>query len=130
VTQAFEAHPDLAGIVGMNGYHGPLLLKLFTEQDRLGKITLVTFDDEPETLAGVEAGNIYATVAQDPYLYGYKSVERLATVARHLDLMRPLVKAKSTFSINTQALRKDDVAEYRKQVNQRLKGSPGAKKAR
>lgn len=123
LTGALEAHPDLACVVGMNGYHGPLLLELFKSQDRLGQIKLITFDDEPETLAGVEAGEIYATVAQDPFLYGYKAVERLAMVCRGSDGLRPLQKVKSTYSVNTQTIRQDNVADFRQQVKERVEAA-------
>ncbi|RIK73355.1 MAG: hypothetical protein DCC67_18005 [Planctomycetota bacterium] len=126
VTAALEANADVACIVGMNGYHGPLVRSLLKDSNRLGQIKLVMFDDEPETLAGVEAGDIYATVAQDPYLYGYRAVEWLSMVCRGREGLRPLNKSKSTFNVNVQIVRKDDVANYRDQVQQRSTQPPAS----
>jgi ribose transport system substrate-binding protein len=124
VGAALDAHPDLACLVGMNSYHGPLLVKLLEEKDRLGKLKLVTFDDDPKTLAGVEAGHIYATVVQDPYLYGYKAVEWLATVCRGHEGLRPLDRSRSTYSVNTQSVRRQNLEDLRRQINERLEASP------
>ena len=124
VVAALEAHPDLACLVGMNSYHGPLLVKLLEGNDRLGKIKLVTFDDDPKTLQGVEAGHIHATVVQDPYLYGYNAVEWLAKVCRGHEGLRPLDRSRSTFSVNTQSVRQENLADFRRQVSERSESAP------
>ena len=63
----------------MNAQHGPILLRVLRDLDKLGKIKLVTFDDDEQTLGGLESGDIYATIAQDPYKYGYEAVDMLAS---------------------------------------------------
>jgi len=35
------------------------------QTQQLGKIQIIGFDADPQTLAGIEAGNIYATILQD-----------------------------------------------------------------
>ena len=37
IEQALKKYPNLAGIVGMNGYHGPLLRKILGEAGALGR---------------------------------------------------------------------------------------------
>src|SRR5205814_7694177 len=48
----------------------------------LGKIQVVGFDTDPATLAGIEAGNVYATIMQDEFGTGFHTVRILAENAR------------------------------------------------
>ena len=48
----------------------------------LGKVKIIGFDEDLETLRAIAAGEIEGTVVQDPYNYGYKTVEVLAAEAR------------------------------------------------
>ena len=54
-------------------------------EELAGKVKIVSFDEDPATLSAIEAGEIYATVVQDPYNFGYKSVEVLAEAAKSGD---------------------------------------------
>ena len=82
VRQTITKHPDLACVVGMNAQHGPILLNVLKDLEKLDQIKLVTFDFMDETLAGIEEGHIYATIAQDPYKYGYEAVATLGQLCR------------------------------------------------
>ena len=121
LRELVSAHDDLAGIVGLNARHGPILLRVLEDMGRLGQIKLITFDAAEETLAGIEAGNIYATVAQDPYQYGYEAVRLLSSYCRR-DESRSLPPpgVYSTMTIKTNIVRQDDVAEFRRVWNERL----------
>ena len=66
VRQVFQDHPDLACIVAMNAQHGPILMRLREELDKLGEVALITFDHDEATLQGISDGHIFATIAQDP----------------------------------------------------------------
>jgi simple sugar transport system substrate-binding protein len=50
---------------------GAVLPTLKKDLADFGKVKLVTFDLEPEVIAGIEAGDILATIDQQPYLQGY-----------------------------------------------------------
>jgi len=114
-------HADLNCIVGMNAQHGPRILKVLKETEKLGEIKVVAFDELKETLAGVESGDIYATVTQDPYQYGYQSVKTLAELTRASETQRPLPGASSITSISTRTVRQNDVGQFRTHLNSRLK---------
>ena len=73
----------------MNGFHGPILMKTLRANGELGRVKLVTFDDAPETIAGVEDGSIFATVVQDPYLFGYETVWVLTEFSRGDEHLKP-----------------------------------------
>jgi ribose transport system substrate-binding protein len=125
VREQLTKNPDLAGIVGMNARHGPTLLKVLGELNKLGQIKLVTFDDAAETLDGIEAGYIFATMAQDPYQYGYQSVVSLASLCRGEETSIPIVGRGSLY-VNAEPIRQKNLKEYRARIEGRKKPA-GAK---
>ena len=115
-----EAHPDLDCVVGMNAQHGPRILRVLEGANRLGEIKVVAFDEVDETLDGVEAGNIFATVTQDPYQYGYECVRTLTELANATEDQRPMPGSRSTLSISTRVVRQGDVEDFRSHLKSRL----------
>ena len=79
---AMAKTPDLACMVGLFAYNIPNCLQAVKEANKLGKIKLVSFDEQDVTLQGITDGHIHGTVSQQPYLYGYHSVRVLAGLAR------------------------------------------------
>src|SRR5262245_38012884 len=119
IRKELEKHPDLAGFVGMNANHGAVLVKLLTELGKPDQLKLVTFDVTDGTLAGVEAGHIYATLAQDPYEFGYDAVETLATLARGDETRVPVV-GRGSFYIAAEPIKKENVSEFRQRMSKRV----------
>ena len=112
IRDTLSKHADLACFVGMNATHGPLLVKTLDEAGKLGQIKLVTFDVADETLEGIESGHIYATVAQDPYQFGYKAVSVLASLARGDETGLPIV-GKGSLSVSAEPVNQSNLAEFR-----------------
>ena len=125
VKQALAAHPDLACIVGMNAQHGAILLDVLKGEDKIGQVAVVAFDEQQETLDGIESGAIFATVAQDPYRYGYDAVRTLASFSRGDEGLRPLKGSYSTYGIAALPVTKDSLADFRRQLEERLKANAG-----
>lgn len=123
LKQVLAEHPDLAGIVGLNSYHGGQIVKALKEQELLNKVKVVAFDTEDATLQALEQGYIYATVAQDPYHYGYQAVRWLADNSRQTGSQLPLMGTRNTVHISTRALRAADVTEFREQYRELLGGA-------
>ncbi|HJZ54786.1 MAG TPA: substrate-binding domain-containing protein, partial [Gemmataceae bacterium] len=73
--------PDVC-FVGLYAYNPPAILEALRARSAVGKVKIVAFDEDLVTLKAVAAGEIEGTVVQDPYNYGYKSVEVLAAIAR------------------------------------------------
>ncbi|QJX00653.1 substrate-binding domain-containing protein [Frigoriglobus tundricola] len=76
-----ENVPDVC-LIGLYAYNPPAILSAVKSKELVGKVKIVGFDENPVTLRAVAAGEVEGTVVQDPYNYGYKSVEVLAAVAR------------------------------------------------
>jgi ribose transport system substrate-binding protein len=73
--------PDVC-MVGLYAYNPPAILEAVRSKNALGKVKIVGFDENQETLKAIADGHIEGTVVQDPYNYGYKTVEVLAAEAR------------------------------------------------
>jgi len=81
-VKALKDHPDVKCVVGLNALSAPRLLSALEQTKMLGKVKVVGFDPDPQTLAGIEAGNVYATVVQDQFGCGFHTVRILAENAR------------------------------------------------
>jgi ribose transport system substrate-binding protein len=82
VTKAKTKYADLAGVVGLSGYHGPALLTALRTNGLAGKVKIVCFDDNSDTLNGIVAGDIYGTIAQKPFQVGKQTVVHMHSYLR------------------------------------------------
>ncbi len=69
-------------MVGLWAYNAPGILEAARGKGLVDKIKIVAFDEMSQTLAAIEKGEIYGTIVQDPYNFGFKCVELLAEVAK------------------------------------------------
>ena len=116
VVDTLVRHPDIAAMVGLWAYNGPAILNAVMEAKRLDKVKIVAFDEEDETLAGVRAGATHASVVQQPYEMGRQSVATLAAALRGDTSAIPATKQ---IIIPVQAIRRDNVDDFVRQLNQR-----------
>jgi ribose transport system substrate-binding protein len=72
-------------MVGLWAYNAPAILEAARSKSAVGRIKIVSFDEYEATLNAIDKGEIYATVVQDPYNFGYKAVELLAGIAKSGD---------------------------------------------
>ncbi len=103
------SHPEVAGMVGLWAYNVPAMLSALKDADKLGKVKVVSFDEEEETLAGITAGTVQGTVVQQPYEFGYQSMKLLA---RQLGGDASFIPADKHIYIPTQSIRAADVAAF------------------
>ena len=71
-------YSDVAALVGLWSYNGPAILNAVTDAGKVGQVKIICFDEEDETLAGIKSGAIQATVVQQPYEFGYQSVQMMS----------------------------------------------------
>jgi len=81
VEDAISTYPDIAAFVGLWSYNGPAILNGVASAKKLGKIKIIAFDEEEETLQAVKDGHIFGTVVQRPFEFGYQSVKLLTQLA-------------------------------------------------
>jgi ribose transport system substrate-binding protein len=107
-------NPDIAGMVGLWSYNGPAILAAVREANKLDKVKIIAFDEEDETLTGIKDGAIYATVVQQPFEFGYRSMELMSKV---LDGDKSGIPASKQIFVPTIAVKKADVEEFIKKIN-------------
>jgi ribose transport system substrate-binding protein len=78
VADTLVKHADIACLVGLWSYNGPAILGAVREANKVGQVKIVCFDEEDDTLAGVKSGDIFGTVVQQPFEFGYQSMMLLA----------------------------------------------------
>jgi ribose transport system substrate-binding protein len=120
--QAMKKYPDIAGMVGLWSYNGPAILQALRPEGALGKIKIVCFDDDKDTLRGIKEGAIFGTVAQQPFEYGYQTVLAAGRILRG---DRSVVPESKRILIPTVVVQRNDVDEYSKKLEQLLSGTPG-----
>ena len=107
-------HPDLAGMVGLWAYNGPAILSAVKEANKTDKVKIVAFDEQDETLSGIRDGSIYATVVQQPFEFGYRSMEMMSKI---LNGDKSGVPASKQIFVPTKAIKKDNVDQFTKDLN-------------
>src|SRR5258705_9891879 len=107
-------HPDVAGMVGLWSYNGPAILGAVKDAGKLGKVKIIAFDEEDETLNGIKDGAIFATVVQQPFEFGFRSMELLAKV---LDGDKSVIPASKQIFVPTVAIKRAEVDEFTKKIN-------------
>jgi ribose transport system substrate-binding protein len=70
-------HPDLAGIFGSNDEMALGAVEALRAADLLDQVTVVGYDANPDAREAVVAGDMEATIAQNPINMGYFGVESL-----------------------------------------------------
>ena len=63
--------------------------KVITEQNRVGEIRVIGFDDTAECLDYIRDGVVDGTVVQKPNYMGAKAIEMLTQLNREKSLRRP-----------------------------------------
>ena len=117
LRDALAKYPDIGCMVGLFAYNPPLILEALTQSNKLGTVKLVAFDEDDATLDGIEKGIVFGTVVQDPYMYGYKSIEVLSGL---LNGKAAAVGAEKFLDIPARKIRKENVVEFRTELKTRL----------
>jgi ribose transport system substrate-binding protein len=118
VLRACKENQDLGAVVGTFGYHGPIILDALKDVERAKDIHVVAFDEDERTLAGIDDGRVYATIVQDPFMFGAEAVEMLEKVRNGRFLSLPV--GNGAVGVHCRAVTKNNIDEFRKQLSKRL----------
>lgn len=108
-ADALTAHPDLNGMIGLFAYNTPANIEALRQAGKLGKVKLIGFDEADGTLQGILDGNVYGTVVQNPYDYGYKSVALLHALAKG---DRSMIPSDGRVEVPARQIRRDTVEAF------------------
>ena len=111
-------YPEVAAMVGLWSYNGPAILNAVKEAGKIGQVKIICFDEEDETLAGVKSGAINATVVQQPYEFGYQSVQLMTKV---LGGDQSVIPPSKQIFVPTLIIKKDNVDAFIAKTN-KLRG--------
>jgi ribose transport system substrate-binding protein len=109
-------YPDISALVGLYSYNGPAILNAVRGGGKAGKVKIVCFDENQETLAGVAAGDIHGTVVQQPYEFGKQAITKMAAYLR--GDQEALAGGKQI--VPTLSIKKDNVADFQKRLKELL----------
>ena len=119
--EALAKHPDVKCFAGLFAYSAPAILKALQETGKLGQVKVVAFDTYDETLNGIEAGHVAATIRQDPFNIGYESVRVLADAARGERHALPLFQQ---FYLACEEVNQNNLAQTRAILARQQSGAP------
>ena len=106
--------PDIAGMVGLWSYNGPAILSAVREANKTDKVKIIAFDEEDETLTGIKNGAIFATVVQQPFEFGYRSMELMS---KYLNGDKSMIPPSKQIFVPTRAIKKDNIEAFTKEIN-------------
>ena len=118
VADTLVKYPDLAGTVGLWSYNGPAILSAVKAANKVGKVKIIAFDEEDDTLAGVKSGAIAATIVQQPYEFGYQSI---VNMEKYLSGDKSVIPPSKQIFVPTQAITKSTVDAFKTNLD-KLRG--------
>jgi ribose transport system substrate-binding protein len=120
MAEGLRAHPNVKAVACLFAYNTPSALKALKDAGKDGKVQVVGFDTNEETLTGIENGTVYATMMQSPYSIGFEAVRVLGDVARGERESLPMF---STFYLNCDGVTKSNVADVRNDLSKKQHGA-------
>src|SRR6478736_1561458 len=102
-------YPDISALVGLYNYNGPAILNAVRSANAQGKVKIVCFDENDETLDGVASGDIYGTVVQQPFEFGKQSMTKMA---KYLGGDKEALAGGKQI-VATRSLKKDDITAFK-----------------
>jgi ribose transport system substrate-binding protein len=115
---ALTRDPDIKCMVGLWAYNPPAILEAVKGRGKAGQIKIVGFDENKTTLQGIKDGDIHGTIVQQPFVFGYKSVELLAAMIRGQKVEFP----HNRLFIPTRSIRAEDVDAFQVEVENMYAG--------
>ena len=119
VEDALAANPDIDCMVGFYSYNPPRIYEVLKESGKLGKVTVIAFDEDPITLGGVREGSIAGTVVQQPYEWGY---EGMKLMAKYLEGDTSGIPADKLVIVPTKIIDKGNVDGFEAELKSRIGG--------
>lgn len=118
VEDTLTKYPNIDLLSGLWAYNTPQIYNAVKAAGKEGKVKIVGFDEDQQTLKGISEGVIEATVVQQPYEFGYQSVKELA---KYVEGDRSMVPADKQQIIPTKVIDKSNVKEFAASVREMLK---------
>ena len=109
VEDTITARPEINCMVGFYSYNTPRIYEALKDAGKIGKVTIIGFDEDPITLGGVKDGTIVGTVVQQPYEWGYQGMKLMA---KYLEGDKSVIPANKLIIVPTQIIDKGNVDAF------------------
>ena len=123
VEDTIANRPEINCMVGFYGYNTPRIYEALKQAGKLGKITIVGFDEDAVTLGGVKEGSIVGTIVQQPYEWGYLS---MSSMAKYLEGDKSFIPPNRQVILPTRIIDKGNVDAFWTELKAVLCCLPGA----
>ena len=104
-------------LVGLYSYNTPQIYSAVKEAGKAGKVKVVGFDEDPQTLRGIADGTVESTIVQQPFEFGYQS---MTDMIKYINGDRSFIPANKLIIIPTRVIEKSNVAEFQGHMKQLL----------
>jgi ribose transport system substrate-binding protein len=111
-------YPNIDLLAGLWAYNTPQIYNAVKAAGKEGKLKIVGFDEDQQTLKGISEGVIEGTVVQQPYEFGYQSMIKLA---KYIEGDKSVVPANKLDIVPTRIIDKSNVAEFAAKMKDLLK---------
>jgi ribose transport system substrate-binding protein len=109
VEDTLTARPEINCMVGFYSYNTPRIYEALKEAGKIGKVTIIGFDEDAITLGGIKEGTIAGTVVQQPYEWGYQGMKDMA---KYLEGDRSFIPANKLIIVPTRIIDRDNVDAF------------------
>ena len=117
---ALSANPDIVGMVGLWQYNPPAILQAVEARKMQDQVKVVGFDEHELTLQAIKDGTCVGTIVQNPYEFGFRSVEYLAASIRGQEIDLP--EDKLVF-VPTRKITSENIEGFQAEVKAILSGT-------
>jgi ribose transport system substrate-binding protein len=100
---------DVDCLVGLYSYNTPQIYNAVKEAGKAGKVKILGFDEDPQTLRGVADGTVTATIVQQPFQFGYQS---MTDMIKYINGDKSFIPADKKIIIPTRIIDKSNVKEF------------------
>ncbi|MFO1148151.1 MAG: sugar-binding protein [Alsobacter sp.] len=118
VEDTLTKYPNIDLLVGLWAYNTPQIYNAAKAAGKTGKVKIVGFDEDQQTLRGISEGVIDGTVVQQPFEFGYQSMIKLA---KYIEGDKSVVPANKLDIVPTQIVDKSNVKEFSDKIRDLLK---------
>ncbi len=118
VEDTLTKYPDISLLCGLYSYNTPQIYNAVKEAGKAGKVKVIGFDEDIQTLRGIADGTIISTVVQQPFEFGYQSMIDLDKVIRG---DKSFIPADKKIIVPTKVIDKSNVAEFQNFMKEMLR---------
>jgi ribose transport system substrate-binding protein len=115
-TDVLAKYPELKGMFGLWGYNAPQVVNALSASSGR-EVKIVGSDESVETCLAISQKKEYASVAQQPFEFGYQSIKMLAQLHRG---EQPEMPDDNKIFVDTYIIRPENVAAVEQQIAEKL----------